>query len=92
MAQVVYPFDTLEKRKRKKGKKTARWDNNSRIANEGRFARSLVLLIDGIGGKTLGRTFYEHASGHLMRDAIYVERVCAIGEVIRMMVNRDLIG
>lgn len=40
MAQVVYPFDTPEKRKRKKGKKTARWDNNSRIANEVRFARS----------------------------------------------------
>lgn len=50
--------------------------------NEGRFARSLVLLIDRIGGKAWMDTFYGHASGHLMRDAIYVERVCAIGEVI----------
>lgn len=36
--------------------------------------------------------FYEHASGRLMRDAIYVERVWTIGEVIRTMANRDLIG
>lgn len=36
--------------------------------------------------------FYEYASGRLMRDAIYVERVWTIGEVIRTMANRDLIG
>lgn len=79
-------FIPLILQKREKERKERRQHGGIIIhASRTRFdLLDLVLLIDGIGGKTLGRTFYEHASGHLMRDAIYVERVCAIGEVIRI--------
>lgn len=87
---VQKPFDTSKKKKKK-----GRWhgetrDNNSRIVNEDRLFFCPPDRWDR--GKSVDGWFYEHASGRLMRDAIYVERVWTIGEVIRTMANRDLIG